>query len=167
MSEAGAESLGTDLAQVLQTHFERLEDALRVLPPQDLWWRPHEQCLSMGMILLHLEGNLGQWILAGFGGSQDTRQRSSEFAGSPAGNSDELLQALTKTHSRAVALMKAVPDSALKEQRMIQGFQLSTQGALLHVVEHFSWHVGQAVWIAKARAGEGHGLRFYDDDQLA
>jgi hypothetical protein len=34
-------------------------------------------------------------------------------------------------------------------------------------VEHFSWHTGQAVWIAKSRAGAEHKLSFYgelDDD---
>jgi uncharacterized damage-inducible protein DinB len=159
-------SLGVDLAQILTTHFLRLERALEVLPDQDLWWRPHADCLSVGTILLHLEGNLRQWVLAGLGGIEDERQRAQEFDGQRVGNSIELLGRLADTQNQAAALIAAIPEQDLHQQRTIQGFEVSTQGAILHVVEHFSWHVGQAVWIAKARAGETHGLAFYDDDQL-
>jgi hypothetical protein len=113
-----------------------------------------------------LEGNLRQWVLAGLGGIEDARQRAQEFDGQPAGNSIELLGRLADTQNQAAALIAAIPEQDLQQQRTIQGFEVSTQGAILHVVEHFSWHVGQAVWIAKARAGETHGLAFYDDDQL-
>ena len=49
---------------------------------------------------------------------------------------------------------------------VIQGFEVTGLEATYHVVEHFSWHVGQAVWIAKARAGIDHGIAFYDEVQV-
>ena len=56
--------------------------------------------------------------------------------------------------------------SALARTHGIQGFEVTGLAAVLHVVEHFSWHTGQAVWIAKARAGAEHGLAFYDDARV-
>ena len=158
--------LGTDLAQVLRTHMERLERVIQVLPPQDFWWRPHEESLSIGMILLHLEGNLRQWVLAGLGGVEDTRQRASEFSGQSTKSAVQVFDDLSSTHARSLDVIASIEDQDLAQEHTIQGYLVTTQAAILHVTEHFSWHVGQAVWIAKARAGKGHGLAFYDDDQL-
>ena len=66
----------------------------------------------------------------------------------------------------AAAGLRGLDSKELDAALEIQGFATDRQGAMLHVVEHFSWHTGQAVWIAKARAGAGHGLAFYDDSKL-
>lgn len=63
----------------------------------------------------------------------------------------------------AAALIAALSDDVLRAPVTIQGFETTGLGAVLHVVEHFSWHTGQVVWIAKARAGAAHGLALYDD----
>lgn len=62
-----------------ETYMSRLQRALEVLPPADLWWQPHPDCISVGNVLLHLEGNVRQWILSGLGGAPDARERSAEF----------------------------------------------------------------------------------------
>ena len=55
---------------------------------------------------------------------------------------------------------------AVSFSRRIQGFETTPFRAVYHVVEHFGWHTGQAVWIAKARGGPGHGIAFYDDAKI-
>ncbi len=144
----------------------RLREALAILPDGDLWWRPHADCLSFGTVLLHLEGNVRQWILSGLGGEADGRDRDAEFAAvrGPAG--DELLRRLAETVDRAAALVRGMDGASLDRRHVIQGFETTARDAVYHVVEHFSWHTGQAVWIAKARAGAGHDLAFYDDAKL-
>lgn len=150
------------------TYVPRLAWALEILPAADLWWRPHPDCISVGNVLLHLEGNVRQWILSGLGGEPDARERATEFAAeahSLAGPA--LLARLTETVARAAAVIRGLTDDALEGAVSIQGFETTGLAAVLHVVEHFSWHTGQVVWIAKARAGGGHGLAFYDDAALA
>jgi uncharacterized damage-inducible protein DinB len=141
----------------------RLRRALATLPAEDLWWRPHEDAISFGTILLHLEGNVRQWIVAGLGDSTDARNRASEFAarGGPAGA--ELMERLAQTVAAACGVIEKLDEPGLAATHVIQGDEIDAQSAIYHVVEHFSWHCGQATWIAKARGGANHGLAFFDD----
>lgn len=147
----------------------RLERALEVLPEGDLWWRPHEEALAVGNILLHLEGNVRQWVCSGLGGSPDRRERAAEFA-APQGRVEAedgagLLERLRATVEQAAAVMASMDAADLERTYSIQGDEVTGVRAITHVVEHFSWHTGQAVWIAKARAGRGHGLAFHDEQR--
>src|SRR5215471_11687107 len=45
----------------------KLKHCLKDLPEQDLWWRPNEQSNSVGNLILHLCGNMSQWILNSMG----------------------------------------------------------------------------------------------------
>jgi uncharacterized damage-inducible protein DinB len=144
-------------------YLPRLERALAILPPGDLWWSPHPECLSVGTILRHLEGNLRQWILSGLAGAADRRDRASEFASPERPDAAQLLQQLRATLDAAAAHIERMDAAALACPQTIQGFATTGLGAVYHVVEHVSWHTGQAVWIAKARAGAGHGLAFFDE----
>jgi len=150
------------------TYLPRIERALAILPAADLWWRPHADCISVGHILRHLEGNVRQWIVSALGGAPDTRERAREFRPEgDAASSAELFERLRATVQAAGAVLRALPDGALCQPLQIQGFDTHVRSAIVHVVEHFSWHTGQIVWIAKARAGAAHGLAFYDDAALA
>ena len=48
----------------------------------------------------------------------------------------------------------------LLETRKIQGFDETALQAIFHVVEHFSLHTGQVIYITKLR--EGRDLQFYN-----
>ncbi|RKY17779.1 MAG: hypothetical protein DRQ55_14975 [Planctomycetota bacterium] len=168
----------TDSAAFLRdTYLPRIERGLAVLPDGELWWRPHDGALAAGNILLHLEGNVRQWILSALGGEQDQRERDAEFAargGSSAGTdvaaSDERaarMAALRDTVERAAAVIESLPHEQLLRPLKIQDYDTSPYWAVYHVVEHFSWHTGQLVAIAKQRAGSRHGVSFYDDAALS
>ena len=147
-------------------YLPRITRALETLPPEDLWWRPHEDTPSFGNLLLHLEGNLRQWILSGLGGGQDRRERASEFSAKEGASGADLLQALQRTLTEAAEIVAGLPPESLHAGHRIQGIETTGMGAIYHVVEHCSWHTGQMVWIAKARAGSGHGLSFYDEEAI-
>ncbi len=167
---AASSSFAMESARYLRdVYLPRLRSAADILPNADLFWRPHPDCISFGTILLHLEGNLRQWILCGLGDHRDQRDRDSEFAateGPPGRDGEQLLGALEDTVRDAATLLESLDQNALGRRLSIQGYDVSCEEAVYHVVEHFSWHTGQAVWIAKARAGAGHGLGFYDDATL-
>ena len=146
------------------TYLPRLRAAVEALDPADTWWRPHEGVLSMGNILLHLEGNVRQWVLSGLGGQADRRERASEFSAAGGADAATLLGPLEETVRAAGDVIAGLGD--LDAPCTIQGFPTTPFRAVYHVVEHFAWHTGQAVWIAKARGGPGHGIAFYDDGKI-
>ena len=148
-----------------EVYLPRLRKAVETLPERDLWWRPHAGVTSVGNLLLHLDGNLRQWILGGLGGAEDRRRRSEEFTRREGGTKAELLGALAGTIEEAAKVVER--QTGLDRALRIQGFETTPREAIYHVVEHLSWHVGQIVWIAKMRAGEAHGIAFYDDAKLA
>jgi len=148
---------------VRDVHLDRLRAAADTLPDGDLWWRPHEGVISLGNILLHLEGNVRQWWISGLGGRSDARDRASEFEAGDGPTAAELLDVLAETVRDGTDIVDRLGEAELVAPITIQGMETTTLDAVLHVVEHFSWHTGQAVWIAKARAGVAHGLAFYDD----
>ena len=166
--------LGAALAQqcraLLQlTYMRRLEQALEGLSPADIWWRPHADTTTIGNLLLHLEGNVRQWILSGLGGEPDFRIRQAEFmerTEAEGGGARALLAALRETVGRACEVIERLPPERWTERVTIQAFDVSVLAAVLHIVEHFSWHTGQITWIAKLRRGAGHGIAYYDDGAL-
>lgn len=148
------------------TYVPRLKTALETLPEGDLWWKPHEGAISFGTILLHLAGNVRQWIISGLGGAADHRERAGEFAASDGPSGEELLDRLRQTVEEACAVIEAMDEEALTRGYTIQGFEVTGVHAVYHVTEHFSWHTGQAAWIAKCRAGADHGLAYYDESAI-
>lgn len=154
------------LYRLQEEYLPRIHKALATLPPADLWWTPHGDTTSIGALLRHLRGNVGQWVVSGLGGRPDGRDRKSEFAGAPQADAAALLSALEATVAEACAVLASLDAEALTKVHSIQGKPVTGLRAVFHVVEHFSWHAGQITWIAKLRAGAGHGLAFYDDAKL-
>ncbi len=146
----------------------KIRAAVLTIPAERLWWRPNDSANSAGNLLLHLAGNVRQWIVSGVGGAPDIRQRDTEFAAtSSSGHTrDELLDDLDGACGEAVAVLSNLNEHTLAEARTIQGRKTTVFAAVYHVVEHFSGHAGQLILIAKWLTPAS--VRFYDDrDGLA
>jgi hypothetical protein len=150
----------------LGLYLPRLKAAVQELPEADLWWRPHDRTNSVGVLLRHLEGNVRQWILSGLGGLPDHRLRSREFQDPPGASRDVLVARLEQAVRDACEVVASLDARALLAPRAIQGTTTDGLAAVYHVLEHFGWHLGQIVWIAKLRAGTGHHIAFHDDAAL-
>jgi uncharacterized damage-inducible protein DinB len=150
----------------------KITAAIAELTDEQIWWRPNEECNSIGNLVLHLCGNVRQWIVAGVGGARDERDRPKEFARrDPIGRGDliDLLGGtLAEVDARLAALEAAVAagggDSVLQRVCVPQGSEQTVLDAVFHVVEHFSYHTGQIVLLAKWHVGDR--IRFYDDTAL-
>jgi uncharacterized damage-inducible protein DinB len=138
----------------------KIERCLGLLNDQQIWWRANEQSNSVGNLLLHLSGNVRQWIVCGLGDATDSRDRDSEFAQREEIPRAELLDRLKRTVDEAVATLARLDPDKLLDKHRIQGLEVSALEAVLHVVEHFSMHAGQIVYIAKELTA--HDLHFYD-----
>lgn len=115
--------------------------------------RPNEASNSIGNLLLHLRGNVTQWIIGGVGERAFERERQQEFDARDGGSSAELLENLTRAVQDACAIIAAQTSESLLERRRIQGYDVTVLDAIYHVVEHFSMHTGQVILLAKARSG--------------
>jgi uncharacterized damage-inducible protein DinB len=146
--------------------------ALMELTDEQIWWRPNASSNSIGNLILHLCGNARQWIVAGVGGALDLRERASEFANDIRISRAALLALLEQTLADVdlelagleQALLAVNGDEPLQRPCRPQGFPQTVLDAVFHVVEHFSYHTGQIILLAKWHSGER--IHLYDDLRL-
>ena len=138
----------------------KIQRCLDVLPAEALWRRDDASENSIGNLLLHLSGNVRQWIVSGIDGAPDARQRSTEFDARH-GSASDILNGLLGTVREADEVLASLDEASLGERRRIQGRDVKVLDAVYHVVEHFSMHTGQIILLAK-RFAPGR-LEFYAD----
>ena len=129
----------------------RLERCLNELSEADIWWRPNENSNSVGNLVLHLSGNARQWILAGLGGALDQRRRQTEFDERGPIPRAELIQKVRDVMGEIDEVLDRLKPEDLERPIVVQSFDETGLSILIHVVEHFSYHVGQMAYIVKAR----------------
>jgi uncharacterized damage-inducible protein DinB len=139
----------------------KIARCLEALPASALWRRSDDDSNSVGNLLLHLTGNVRQWIVSGVGGAEDHRFRSAEFTAREGESAEHLWRSLRDTLDQADAVIAAQSASTLLQRRTIQGRELSVLDAVYHVVEHFAMHTGQIILLTKAYA-PGR-IQFYQD----
>ena len=136
----------------------RIETCVDRLTPEQLWMRRSENENAVGNLMLHLSGNVRQWILAGIGGAADHRDRNSEFAARKSGDAEALKAELRSTVEEAVALIRALPPARLTEIIRPQGYEGTVLAAIYHVVEHFAGHAFQIMFATKLLTGADLGF---------
>jgi uncharacterized damage-inducible protein DinB len=139
----------------------KIRRAVEAVPEDALWARPNPESNSLGNLLLHLTGNVTQWVVSGIGGAPDHRDRAAEFSTGGGVPAALLLEGLEAACAEAVRVLRALDPDALLEPRRIQGRDTTVLSALYHAVEHFSGHTGQIIWCAKAVAPGA--IAFYSD----
>ena len=139
----------------------RLRGMVEGLSEEQVWWRPNEASNSIGNLLLHLSGNVRQWIVTSFNRDEDRRNRPAEFAEKAGGPAAELLARLRGTLDEAEAVLSRLTEEDLLRPMDIQGYHTTGLAAVYHVVEHFGMHYGQIVYITKSL--EGRDLGFYSE----
>ena len=80
MSETGRAFIEEARRLLREDYLPKIERCLERLTDEQVWWRASEHSNSVGNLLLHLEGNLRQWVVCGAGGREDLRERDREFA---------------------------------------------------------------------------------------
>jgi uncharacterized damage-inducible protein DinB len=147
------------IARHLEMNTPRIEKCLEALTEEALWQRPNPQSNSVGNLLLHLCGNITQYILSSLGGQPDERVRDAEFAAEGGYSKAELLEKLHQTVALAARIIRQSDTQELLRVRTVQGFQMSGAAIAVHVCEHYSYHTGQiAFWVKLLTATD---LGFY------
>jgi uncharacterized damage-inducible protein DinB len=156
--ENGRSFIERSRAYLLEDYFPRIRITLEGLSYEDIWWRPNAASNSIGNLVLHLAGNVRQWVVSGIGGAVDSRRRDEEFLQAGGSSAEELISHLEAALEAVEGVLAGLDPSMLSEKRVIQGMEVTVLDVLYHVVEHFSTHTGQIIYIAKLRTGEDLGF---------
>lgn len=146
--------------KLTKEYLPKIITAVSMLPEEELWWRAHETNNSIGNLMLHLAGNVRQWICVHLGGQDFMREREKEFSERSHIPRSELIDHLRSAVMDTDAVLEHFPVADLMRQFTIQRYDVSALEAILHITEHFSYHTGQIIYIAKLRSGTD--LKFYD-----
>lgn len=144
--------------KLLEQYWPRLRACVESLSDEQVWWRPNENSNSIGNLILHLNGNVTQWLIASFAHKEDTRNRPAEFGQREAIPKTELLTLLGKTMDAAAATLARLTESELAATYHIQGYTVTGLHAAYQVVEHFGLHYGQIAYATKLLAGKDLGF---------
>jgi uncharacterized damage-inducible protein DinB len=147
--------------KLLEQYWPRLRKAVEPLSDEQIWWRPNEASNSIGNLILHLNGNVGQWLVASFNRLEDRRDRPAEFNATGDLSATDLLNRLGQTLDEAAKVLARLTPEELLATWQIQGYTVSGLAAVYQVVEHFGLHYGQIVYITKMQ--EGRDLGFYKE----
>jgi uncharacterized damage-inducible protein DinB len=139
----------------------KIRHCVDALPRVAVWARPNQASNSVGNLLVHLTGNVSEWIVGGVGGRSIQRYRAGEFAQRDGAEAARLLADLDAVLKDADAVLAGLSEADLERALVIQERETTVLAAVYHVVEHFAMHTGQIVYLTKIYApGKIH---FYED----
>ncbi len=135
-------------------YLPRIERCLSQLTDEDVWRRANDASNSIGNLILHLSGNVQQWIIGGVGNLPYTRDREHEFGERGGFTRAELLAQLKETLAKADQVLADVNPDSLLERKEIQGNDVTVMQAILRIVQHFGLHTGQIMLLTKQYTGQ-------------
>jgi uncharacterized damage-inducible protein DinB len=142
----------------LRRLLSRIEDCVTRLSGEQIWMRGSDNENAIGNLVLHLAGNVRQWIVSGVGGQPDVRMRDREFAARGGATAGELLAGLRSAVEDAAGILHTVTADRLEQRTTVQKYDVTVLEAIAHVVEHFAMHTGQVIFATKMLTGEDLGF---------
>ncbi len=144
--------------KLLEECWPRLRGCVESLTDEQVWWRPNGASNSIGNLLLHLNGNVRQWLVVSFSRLEDARDRPAEFNETNVIPASSLIDKLGATMQQVSEVLARLTESDLLTSFEIQGYRVSGLDAVYHVVEHFGMHYGQILYVTKMLRGEDLGM---------
>ncbi len=127
----------------------RIKICLAELTEEQIWYKHNANVNAVGNLVLHLCGNVRQYVLAGIDGQPDRRERALEFSEKGPLETSYLLSQLETLERDVASALDRIQPADLIEDRTVQGFDENVISILVHVAEHFSYHVGQITYYTK------------------
>jgi len=115
---------------------------------------------SIANLLIHLSGNLCQWIISGIGGAADIRNRPAEFTDRSRRSARELLAILRDTVRESDKVLSPLRAGDLAQPRRIQGFDETVVSAALHSIAHFRGHSQEIIHLTRTQLGSSYRYDF-------
>ncbi len=131
-------------------NFPRIKTCIELLSDEEVWQRANASSNSIGNLVLHLCGNMTQYIISALGRNEDKRERDSEFSAMAGYTAAELLEKMKTVTEECIKIINGLGEKQLLARYEVQGYQLSGIAVLIHVTEHYSYHTGQIVFLTKS-----------------
>ena len=135
--------------KLLKQYWPRLRACVEQLTDEQIWWRPNDVSNSIGNLILHLNGNVHQWLVDSFNRQQDARNRPAEFNERTRISGSALIERLGATMEQASQVLARLTESDLLSPYEIQGYHVTGLAAVYQVLEHFGLHYGQILYVTK------------------
>lgn len=146
----------SEIVARMRLWLDRAIQCIDQLDEADMWVRPTPSSNAIGNLVLHLEGNLRQWILGGIGNQPDTRNRPAEFSARSGFSKSELKKLLKDTVYQCCSVIESMPRNRVAETKTIQNEDVTIARALVVAVSHLGLHVGQIQYIGKMLLSESY-----------
>jgi len=144
--------------KLFEHYWPRLRSCVEQLTDEQVWWRPNKASNSIGNLILHLGGNVRQWLVLPFSKMEDIRDRPAEFQARGDVPGSVLVEQLGKTMKEASEVLTRLTEADLLTPLQIQGYRVNGLEAIYQVVEHFGLHHGQIVYVTKGLLDEDLGF---------
>jgi Protein of unknown function (DUF1572) len=149
-------AMGRAAAVEMSKALERMKHCLGQLNDAQIWWRAQPSLNSIGNLILHLCGNVRQWIVSGLGNVRDDRNRPAEFDERGPIPKQELIGRLDATVDAAKTALGRVTAKQLLDKRRIQGFDVTGLAAIFDSVPHFRGHTQEIVYMTRLQLGDAY-----------
>jgi hypothetical protein len=149
-------AVGEEAAREMASALDRIKHCLGQLSDDQVWCRSAPAQNSIGNLILHLCGNVGQWLVAGLSGRADVRKRPAEFAELGPIPKAELLRSLDKAAHEAQAILRQQTAEQLLRARRIQGRDVTGLEAIFSSVPHFRGHTQEIIHMTRVLAGDAY-----------
>ena len=132
-----------------------VEACLGKLSDEQVWQRKAAHENTVGNLILHICGNMRQWIMHGVHNNPDIRKRDAEFSTNDGMTAKQLTELFSKTIAEAKSVIGSLPPARLVERTDPQKMgEVSVLDAIYQVVGHVQQHVGQIIMLTKQMTGK-------------
>ena len=150
--------------RLIESGIHRIIQCLEKLSERQLQYRPNSNSNSINNQIVHLDGNVRQWLIATFKNQKDTRKRDSEFDPKNQKTKIELIGILRKLEVDIRSIFPLIYEADLTQKKEVQCYIETQFSIIVHVIEHFSYHLGQITYITKMLLDIDTG--YYAEDEL-
>ena len=151
MSESLAEHYLADALSNFRDYKKLAERALGQITDEEFFRALDEEANSLAVIIKHLSGNmLSRWTdFLTTDGEKPNRNRDAEFVIAPATSRADVMAQWEKGWRRLFDALEALgPEDALRKV-FIRGQEHTVVEAVNRQLTHYSYHIGQMVFLAK------------------
>lgn len=159
------------IIEIKKNSIYRIEENLRMIficfdkiTEKELWNQPSKEGIAIGNQVIHIVGNMTQYLVSTLGQKNYNRQRDKEFEINRGICKSSLINELSYTIKESIITINKLSLENLLKKRKVQVYYLSGIGCLIHAVEHFSYHTGQIALLTKNITN--NELGFYDGIDL-
>jgi hypothetical protein len=130
------------------------------LDESQLWWRLDDGRNSVGNLLLHLAGNIGQRFGSTIGGDPDRRDRAAEFAERGPIARKEVMRRLDASFDRARAVLDGFDPDRVVDPRTYPTTKGPVEATVLAVtlrsLLHLAGHTQEIIAMTKNQLGDAY-----------